>query len=116
MPRHCASAPIPEWSAGSHFDLRRKYLDLIIGSHHETTNFFALDVPVQVSGQFDDPDIAPAKWSEEGRAKIANANSQCRTPAAFPGGLRTAQPLLLGQPAMTGLCALEFNRPEWYGS
>ena len=59
----------------AHFDLKQKYLDLIIGSHHETTSFFALDVPVRISGRFDDPDIAPAKWSQEGRAKIANAKA-----------------------------------------
>ena len=72
-------------SGFAHFDLHKKYLDLIIGSHRETTNFFALDVPVRVSGRFDNPNIAPARWSRVGRARIANAKANV---AALPPALR----------------------------
>jgi uncharacterized protein involved in outer membrane biogenesis len=53
------------------FDLNRKHLDLVIGSQSETTSDFALDIPVRVSGPFADPSIAPARWSGEGRARLA---------------------------------------------
>jgi AsmA family protein len=69
----------------AHFDLKTKYLDLIIGSHRETTSFFALDVPVRLRGRFDDPNIAPARWSRDGRAQIANAKANV---PALPPELR----------------------------
>jgi uncharacterized protein involved in outer membrane biogenesis len=53
------------------FDLNRHRLDLIIGSHSDTTDFFALDVPIRVSGSFANPDIAPAQWSREARARMS---------------------------------------------
>ncbi|NMJ40197.1 hypothetical protein GWK16_03015 [Roseomonas sp. JC162] len=52
------------------FDLNRKRLDLIIGSERASTDFFALDIPVRVSGSFSDPSIEPARWSREGRARL----------------------------------------------
>lgn len=54
------------------FDLNREWVDLVIGSQSETTNFFALDIPVRVSGSFSNPSIAPAEWSREGRARLAS--------------------------------------------
>ncbi|MEO3473545.1 AsmA family protein [Roseomonas sp. CAU 1739] len=53
------------------FDLNRKRMDLVIGSQSETTSDFALDIPVRVSGSFANPDIAPARWSSDGRARLA---------------------------------------------
>lgn len=52
------------------FDLNRKRLDLVIGSERASTDFFALDIPVRVSGSFADPSIEPARWSREGRARL----------------------------------------------
>ncbi len=43
----------------------------MIGSQREATGFFALDVPVRMSGPFADPTIHPAQWSPEGRARLA---------------------------------------------
>lgn len=54
------------------FDLNREWVDLVIGSQRETTNFFALDIPVRVSGPFANPSIAPAEWSREGRARLSS--------------------------------------------
>jgi hypothetical protein len=53
------------------FDLNRHWVDLAVGSQSETTGFFALDVPVRISGSFADPTIRPAQWSGEGRARLA---------------------------------------------
>jgi AsmA family protein len=53
------------------FDLNRQTLDLIIGSQSDTTDFFALDIPVQVRGSFDNPSIAPAEWSRAARERMA---------------------------------------------
>ena len=66
------------------FDLNRETLDLVIGSERSTTSSFALDIPVRVSGSFADPDIAPARWSQEGRARLAAGDRV--TP--LPGPLR----------------------------
>lgn len=63
------------------FDLNRKRLDLVIGSQSETTSSFALDVPVRVSGSFSNPDIAPARWSSEGRARLAAGDRVAPLPA-----------------------------------
>jgi uncharacterized protein involved in outer membrane biogenesis len=65
------------------FDLNRQTMDLIIGSQSDTTDFFALDIPVQVRGSFDDPSIAPADWSRAARERMA-ANEM----APLPGNLR----------------------------
>ncbi|WP_198370587.1 AsmA family protein [Roseomonas rosulenta] len=54
------------------FDLNRQMLDLIIGSQSDTTDFFALDIPVQVRGSFADPSIAPAEWSRAARERMAH--------------------------------------------
>ncbi len=61
-------------SGNGTFDLYRQQVDLVAGTESKTTNFFALDVPVRVSGSFTDPKIRPAKWSGAGRAKLAAAD------------------------------------------
>ncbi len=65
------------------FDLNRKTMDLVIGSESATTSDFALDIPVRVSGAFADPDIAPARWSGEGRARLAAADRVAPLPASL---------------------------------
>ncbi|BDG70829.1 AsmA family protein [Roseomonas fluvialis] len=66
------------------FDLNRQTLDLIIGSQSDTTDFFALDIPVQVRGSFDNPSIAPADWSRAARERMARNEM-----APLPANLRT---------------------------
>lgn len=65
------------------FDLNRKTLDLVIGSQRETTNFFALDVPIRVSGSFSDPNIAPAELSRQHRAQLVAADNVALLPPAL---------------------------------
>ena len=62
-------------------DLNRKRLDLVIGSQSNTTSDFALDIPVRVSGSFANPDIAPARWSSQGRARLAAGDRVAPLPA-----------------------------------
>ncbi len=64
------------------FDLNRETLDLIIGSQSDTTDFFALDIPVQVHGSFDNPSIAPAEWSRAARERMAR-NAMAPLPASL---------------------------------
>lgn len=63
------------------FDLGRRQLDLVIGSQRDTTNFFALDIPMRVSGSFASPSIRPARWSPEGRARLAAGDTVAAVPA-----------------------------------
>lgn len=53
------------------FDLYRRTLDAVFGSESGTTGALALDIPVRVSGSFDDPTVRPATWSAAGRAMLA---------------------------------------------
>lgn len=70
--------------AGSgRFDINNHTMDLLIGSQGETTNFFALDVPVRIHGRFDNPDFAPARWSREGEAQMAAADNIAPLPPAL---------------------------------
>ncbi|PZW38998.1 uncharacterized protein involved in outer membrane biogenesis [Humitalea rosea] len=62
------------------FDLGTRQMDLVIGSQSETTGFFALDVPVRVSGAFASPSILPAEWSAEGRAQLAAGDDMAPLP------------------------------------
>lgn len=65
------------------FDLNRKRMDLVIGSQRDTTDFFALDIPVRVSGSFTDPSIAPASWSRDGRARLSAGDRVAPLPPAL---------------------------------
>lgn len=76
-------AEIGTIAGAGHFDIFRQTMDLTIGSQADTTNFFALDVPVRVHGRFDDPDFAPASWSNEGRAEMAAADNIAPLPPAL---------------------------------
>ncbi|TCZ58573.1 AsmA family protein [Roseicella aquatilis] len=86
------------------FNLDRRQLDLVIGSERATTGFFALDIPVRVSGSFADPSIRPARWSPKGRARLAAADDVAPLPARLrdfarqnpcyrPGAAPAAPPL-----------------------
>jgi len=66
------------------FDLNRRWFDLTIGSEAKTTGFFALDIPVRVSGSFASPSVAPARWSDGGRALLAATD----TVGHLPPGMR----------------------------
>jgi len=66
------------------FDLNRRWFDLTIGSEAKTTGFFALDIPVRVSGSFASPGVAPARWSDGGRALLAATD----TVGHLPPGMR----------------------------
>lgn len=68
------------------FDLRRRSIDMTIGSEAASTGAFALDIPVRISGSFASPDIRPAQWSAAGRARLAAGDAT----AALPPALRQA--------------------------
>ena len=42
---------------GGHVDMLGKRLDITIQSESSTTDFFALDIPIRISGSFDNPSI-----------------------------------------------------------
>lgn len=65
------------------FDLNRHRLDLVIGSHRQTTGSFALDIPVRVSGSFEDPGVQPAQWSTAGRARLSAPDHTAPLPPAL---------------------------------
>ena len=62
------------------FDLNRRQVDLVIGSLRETTDTFALDIPVRVSGSFASPSIRPAQWSAAGRRTLAERDEVAPLP------------------------------------
>ncbi|MFC7474312.1 AsmA-like C-terminal region-containing protein [Dankookia sp. GCM10030260] len=89
------------------FDLNRRQVDLVAGSVRSTTDFWALDIPVRVAGSFASPSIRPARWSADGRARLAAADevaplpvrlrdfarrNPCYQAAAIPASPRTASP------------------------
>jgi uncharacterized protein involved in outer membrane biogenesis len=45
------------------FDLSRNQIDMTIGSQSSTTSAFALDVPIQISGNINNPSVAPSSRS-----------------------------------------------------
>jgi AsmA family protein len=62
------------------FDLNRRQVDLVIGSLRSTTSFWALDIPMRVSGSFANPTIRPARWSADGRARLAAGDAVAPLP------------------------------------
>jgi uncharacterized protein involved in outer membrane biogenesis len=66
-----------------HFNINNHTMELLIGSQQDTTNFFALDIPVRIHGRFDNPDFAPARWSSEGRSQMAAADDIAPLPPAL---------------------------------
>jgi uncharacterized protein involved in outer membrane biogenesis len=45
------------------FDLRRNQINMTIGTQSTTTSAFALDVPIQISGNINNPDVRPSTRS-----------------------------------------------------
>lgn len=68
------------------YDLKRQWLDLVIGSRRETTHTLALDIPVRISGPFADLSFEPASAGPEERARALGA----RNIASLPATLRDA--------------------------
>ncbi|GBR05945.1 AsmA family protein [Acetobacter oeni] len=60
------------------FDLNRKWFDLAFQS--QATGFFALDVPVRVSGSFSHPGLGLAGWSAKGRDLLKSARTATTLP------------------------------------
>ena len=52
------------------FDLRRNQVDLTVGTSRSTTGAFALDVPIRVQGNIDNPTVLPSTRS----VRLATAN------------------------------------------
>lgn len=72
------------------FDLNRRQMDILVSSESETTSSYALDVPVRLTGSFDDPSISPAQWSSNGRALLAAGDDVSRLlPALQPFARRS---------------------------
>ncbi|MQR98194.1 hypothetical protein GFJ39_03085, partial [Gluconobacter sp. AC10] len=72
-------------AAKANFDLNRRWLDLVFASRPFSTSFFALDVPIRVSGRFDAPSLSLAKWSKVGRSMLADSNEVTHLPPALQG-------------------------------
>mgnify|MGYP004706881087 FL=1 len=72
-------------AAKANFDLNRRWLDLVFASRPFSTSFFALDVPVRVSGPFDAPTLSLATWSKVGRDMLADSNAVTNLPPALQG-------------------------------
>ena len=53
------------------FDIYRHQIDITVASEARTTNLFALDVPIRVTGLFASPTIRPATLSAAGRAQLS---------------------------------------------
>jgi hypothetical protein len=47
-------------TGGGAYDFRRDYIDMTIGSQSASTGFFALDIPVRISGPLSDYSVRPA--------------------------------------------------------
>jgi uncharacterized protein involved in outer membrane biogenesis len=70
--------------AGSgRFDINNHTMDLLIGSQEDTTNSFALDVPVRIHGRIENPEFEPARWSRQGEAQMAAADNIAPLPPAL---------------------------------
>ena len=70
---------------GGRVDLVQKRLDLVLKTERDSTSFFALDIPVEVSGPFDELSAAPNDDADQALIKAAE---QGATPAGLPQGLR----------------------------
>jgi uncharacterized protein involved in outer membrane biogenesis len=71
---------------GGHVDFVKKRLDLVLKTERDSTSFFALDIPIEISGPFDHLSAAPNGDADQ--ALIKAAAGQGATPANLPQGLR----------------------------
>nr|WP_246526738.1 AsmA-like C-terminal region-containing protein [Plastoroseomonas hellenica] len=58
-------------SGGGSIDLGRARMDLLIGSESASTGFFALDIPVRISGPFRNLDIGPSRSTPPRRFSLS---------------------------------------------
>lgn len=71
---------------GGRVDLVGKRLDLTLKTVRDSTSFFALDTPIEISGPFDKLSVAPNADADQ---SLIKASEQELTPASLPQGLRT---------------------------
>jgi uncharacterized protein involved in outer membrane biogenesis len=69
--------------AHGQLDLLRETLDVVVASEPKTTAPLALDIPVRVTGRFDDPSFAPA-GAAAGRAALAAGSAAPVAPPLRP--------------------------------
>ncbi len=62
-------------------DLAKDTLDLTVKTERDSTNFFALDIPVHISGPFDRLSVVPLGGSDEAWLEQASANADALPPA-----------------------------------
>ncbi len=76
-------------SGGGSIDLARQRIDLLIGSESRSTGFFALDIPIRISGPLRNPDIGPSRGTPPRRSSLTEAfPAEQRTLAERSGCLR----------------------------
>jgi uncharacterized protein involved in outer membrane biogenesis len=61
------------------FDLQKQWMDLTVGSLSSTTDFFALDIPIHVTGSFGNPHVSPAGKSS-GRDRLFSGDELAGLP------------------------------------
>ncbi|HWA48832.1 MAG TPA: AsmA-like C-terminal region-containing protein [Dongiaceae bacterium] len=70
---------------GGRVDLVGKRLDLVLKTERDSTSFFALDIPIEIKGPFDNLSAAPNSDADQALIKVAE---QGPAPADLPDGLR----------------------------
>jgi AsmA family protein len=70
---------------GGRVDLVGRRLDLTLKTARDSTSFFALDTPIEISGPFDKLSVAPNADADQ---SLIKASEQGVTPASLPQGLR----------------------------
>jgi uncharacterized protein involved in outer membrane biogenesis len=70
---------------GGRVDLAGGRLDLTLKTARDSTSFFALDTPIEISGPFDNLSVAPNADADQSLIKAAEEGV---TPASLPQGLR----------------------------
>lgn len=70
---------------GGHIDLVQKRLDLVVKTERDSTSFFALDIPIQISGSSDKLSVAPNADADE---TLIAAAARGGTLDNLPKGLR----------------------------
>jgi uncharacterized protein involved in outer membrane biogenesis len=71
---------------GGSYDARRDFLDMTIGTQSATTSFFALDVPVRISGPVTDFSVTPAFGGSARMNAVGNIGDLPPDMQAFASG------------------------------
>ena len=79
-------------TGGGSYDAARDYLDMTIGTQSSTTSFFALDVPVRISGPVTDFNVAPAFGGSRRMNAVGNIGDLPPDMQAFANGNACAAP------------------------